>query len=317
MTNPGMIEHSNVPAVQQQSTSSVSPMGMPQPIDTRALRNYLKLINNEEAFELQQQLASVYDKACAALIGENDVQVEGQRSFKKKTAWKKLARYFGISTQVVRQDERYINDAATGDSVFVASCTVRASAPWGQIAESVGACATDEETGRRKITIADAIATAETRASNRAISNLIAMGEVSAEELSKTATNEVQQQSVRELTIDEAMAYPFPWKQPKKYAGKPLGELSTQMLTTVKEAVEKEIGEKGETPKRAELLRAVVMNLEARANDTGSETGDAAAGTQQREPGDESDVPERDESGAPVPAGSGSAALDRERERVD
>src|SRR6185312_6884196 len=68
---------------------------------------------------------------------------------------------------------------------FLALVTVRAIGPWGQSAEAVGACATDEATGRRTITIADAIATAETRATNRATSNLIAMGEVSAEEMSK------------------------------------------------------------------------------------------------------------------------------------
>jgi hypothetical protein len=66
---------------------------------------------------------------------------------------------------------------------FVATVTARAVAPWGQRYEEVGACSTGEAVGRRVITVADAIATASTRASNRAISNLIAMGEVSAEEI--------------------------------------------------------------------------------------------------------------------------------------
>jgi hypothetical protein len=131
------------------------------------------------ALAAQHALAAAYDAACASLIGPNDVQVEQGRSFKKKSAWRKLARHFRISTEVVKVSREYVGDT------FVAEVTVRALGPWGQYAESLGACATDEAVGRRVITIADAIATAETRATNRAVSNLIAMGEVSAEEMQK------------------------------------------------------------------------------------------------------------------------------------
>lgn len=283
MSHPATIEQQLPATTSQQS----APSSMPQPVDTKALRNYLKLIDNAEAFELQQQLAVVYDKACAALIGENDVQKEGARTFKKKTAWKKLARYFGISTQVVTQSERYLLDASTGESVFVASCTVRAAAPWGQLAESVGACATDEESGRRTITIADAIATAETRASNRAISNLIAMGEVSAEELSSDARKAVQEETARNLTLDDARAMLFPWTKPEKYKGKTLADLSHQMLTTMLAAVEKDIAEKGETVRRVEMVQAcklVIADMLAHPdvypNAKLPQAGDAAANPQ-------------------------------------
>lgn len=127
--------------------------------------------------DTQRKMAAAYDAACAALIGPNDVQQESGRSFKKKSAWRKLARHFGISTSVATVERAYLGDT------FIATVTVRATAPWGQHSDAVGACATDEATGRRVITLADAIATAETRATNRAVSNLIAMGEVSAEEI--------------------------------------------------------------------------------------------------------------------------------------
>jgi hypothetical protein len=143
-----------------------------------ALSDYLATIATDRALAEQQQLAHAYDVACASLIGPNDVQVEGSRSFKKKSAWRKLARYFGISTSIVKVEREW---TAGGD--FLATVTVRAAAPWGQSAEAVGACGTDEATGRRTISTADAIATAETRATNRAVSNLVAMGEVSAEEI--------------------------------------------------------------------------------------------------------------------------------------
>lgn len=146
---------------------------------------YLDGVTSAEAFKVQQALAAAYDHAVAALIGPNDVQVEGNRSFKKKSAWRKLARHFQISTSVVAVERGW--ELGSDEPDYVAVVTVRATAPWGQAAEAVGACATSEATGRRVITVADALATAETRATNRAVSNLIAMGEVSAEEMSKAA----------------------------------------------------------------------------------------------------------------------------------
>ncbi len=145
------------------------------------MASYLARLSGIAAIQEQRQLAAAYDAACSALIGPNDVQVEGGRSFKKKSAWRKLARHFGISTSVVSVQKDSIGESG----FFLATVTVRAAAPWGQFAEAVGACGTDEATGRRVITTADAIATAETRATNRAVSNLVAMGEVSAEEMSK------------------------------------------------------------------------------------------------------------------------------------
>jgi hypothetical protein len=149
---------------------------VPAQLDMKA---FLQHLSTDEGIKEQQQLSAAYDRACHALIGPNDIQVEGDREFKKKSAWRKLQRHFTISTAVVSTQEKWIED------VFVAIVAVRAMAPWGQYSEAVGACATDEEKGQRVITIADAIATAETRATNRAISNLIAMGEVSAEEIQK------------------------------------------------------------------------------------------------------------------------------------
>lgn len=148
-------------------------------VEQFSMPDYLTSISAPAAFQHQQKLAQAYDAACASLIGPNDVQKDGGRTFKKKSAWRKLARHFGISTSVEHVEKEMVGES------FCATVTVKALAPWGQSAEAVGACAGDEATGRRTITIADAIATAETRATNRAVSNLIAMGEVSAEEMSK------------------------------------------------------------------------------------------------------------------------------------
>src|SRR5690606_41683942 len=55
-----------------------------------------------EALEQQQKLMDLYDRACRALVGPNDVQREGDREFKKKSAWRKRGRLFGVSTEIVK-----------------------------------------------------------------------------------------------------------------------------------------------------------------------------------------------------------------------
>lgn len=155
-----------------------------------SMEQYLAGVTSPRSFEQQQQLAAAYDAACRALIGPNDVQVEGKREFKKKSAWRKLARHFGISVEADVNDAR-IQATPSGDG-FLAIASATAIAPWGQRVTEVGACSSDEAVGRRVITIADAIATAMTRATSRAVSNLIAMGEVSADEVRKGHGGEVE-----------------------------------------------------------------------------------------------------------------------------
>lgn len=186
-----------------------------------AMADYLADLKSSTHVAQQKALAAAYDAACNAIIGPNDEQKEGGRTFKKKSAWRKLARYFRISTEIVGVDRQSM------DGIFLATVRVRATAPWGQYAESVGACGTDEASGRRTISTADAIATAETRATNRAISNLIAMGEVSAEERRETTDSN-----------QPAAAKKMPFGQHK---GTPLGELDTDVLqNTIKWCREKD-----------------------------------------------------------------------------
>lgn len=159
--------------------------------DVFSMEQYLSSVASEVAFKQQQALAAAYDLACKALIGPNDVQKEGTREFKKKSAWRKLQRHFHIRTRVVsREFVDVVAKRSDREATYTtALVTVEARAPWGQTAEAIGACGYDEETGKRSITLADMVATAETRATNRAVSNLIAMGEVSAEEIGGRRTS--------------------------------------------------------------------------------------------------------------------------------
>lgn len=141
---------------------------------------YLAAVANDGAIEAQQQLVIAYDRAVRALVGPNDVQRDGGREFKKKSAWRKLARYFGISTTIVREETH-----TDTEGHIVSTVIVRATAPWGQHAEAIAKCSTREKRFGKDRSKADhdCPATAQTRASNRAVSDLIAAGEVSAEEM--------------------------------------------------------------------------------------------------------------------------------------
>jgi hypothetical protein len=192
-------------AVVDQSTGEAMALVPLDGADRFSMQQYLEGITSDDALAAQKSLASAYDRAVDALVGPNDVQEEGKRKFKKKSAWRKLQRHFRISTEVVSSDFREVSIVgslhAPDRLITVVLVRVRAIAPWGQSAEAIGGCGMDEETpdtegtyedsGKKytrkgkSLSLADMAATAETRATNRAVSNLIASGEVSAEEIGR------------------------------------------------------------------------------------------------------------------------------------
>jgi hypothetical protein len=108
-------------------------------------------------------------------------QIQG-KAFIKKSGWRKIAAAFGISDEVIREERREgVPDKPALSPYFVWEVTARAIAPNGRYAEAVGSCASSE---RRFAHVEhDVRATAHTRAKNRAVSDLVGGGEVSAEEM--------------------------------------------------------------------------------------------------------------------------------------
>jgi hypothetical protein len=149
----------------------------PKPFD---MGHYLDGVANDRSIQAQQQLVVAYDRAVRALVGPNDVQKDGGKEFKKKSAWRKLARYFNISTEIVREDTQRDEEGH-----IVSTVIMRGIAPWGQHVEAIAKCSTREPRFARNRSKADhdCPATAQTRAANRVIADLIAAGEVSAEEM--------------------------------------------------------------------------------------------------------------------------------------
>lgn len=139
-----------------------------------------------------------YEELKSAIVRETDKQIfyrkvrKGDKwlsepqVFLKKSFWRRLATYFGLSLELVREEK--IVDAQT--AVIGYRVMYRAVAPNGRSMESDGMCVADEKSGELK-TEHTTRATAHTRAKNRAISDLVGGGEVSAEELEGSASRQI------------------------------------------------------------------------------------------------------------------------------
>ena len=147
-----------------------------------------------------------YQKLCQALLTDEDYQGIQNKRFKKKSAWRKLGNVFGIS--VVPTDKTLLradpNDPTT--PVVFAEFTVQATAPNGRTMGGWGACSIHEDRNFSKPDH-DIPATAMTRAVNRAISDLVGAGEVSAEEVESDAGQAFDRSAAR-VVAGGALATP-------------------------------------------------------------------------------------------------------------
>lgn len=121
------------------------------------------------AFKAYQDLAE-------KIMTKDDVQQIGDKEFKKKSFWRKCQRFFNLSLELVKEWKE-----EKADKSYTYFVIYRATAPNGAFMDGDGAC-TNNEKGRLR-TEHDTRSTAHTRAKNRAISDLVAFGEVSAEEV--------------------------------------------------------------------------------------------------------------------------------------
>lgn len=167
------------------------------------------LVRPAGTVEQIEQAFHDYQSLCARLLDASDFQRIGTKDFRKKSAWRKLAVAFGVSCEIVSRT--YDRDDA--GRILRAEVVMRAVAPNGRSMEGIGICdvrekCCDPATCKTPTTWADSgkfrhahcdagcpgtvhfssaehdiPATAMTRATNRACSDLFGMGEVSAEEI--------------------------------------------------------------------------------------------------------------------------------------
>jgi len=133
--------------------------------------------------EEAKKTMELYQNTLDALVDERDWQKVGTEKFLKKSGVRKLAVAFNLSEEIIDlKEERDVEGR-----IITAFASVRITAPNGRTTVGTGTCSIyDKKTGRDGFTHAehDVRATAITRATNRAILNMVGMGKVSAEEVS-------------------------------------------------------------------------------------------------------------------------------------
>ena len=132
----------------------------------------LPVLSPEQAATAMQ----TYQKMCEALLDKGDFQYIQGKKFKKKSAARKLAKAYGISTEVTRDEMVEFPDGTLAWAI-----TIVASTPDGRQETADGMV--EKTDGLPHNVWHNVRATALTRAKNRAIFDLVGMGEVSAEEM--------------------------------------------------------------------------------------------------------------------------------------
>jgi len=111
------------------------------------------------------------------VLQKDDVIVIAGKKYIKRSGWRKIALAFNISTEIVSVDRDYVSN------LKICHVKARATATNGRVSEEIASCDSSEFDSKVKFSIHNLETKAATRAINRAISNLVGGGEVSAEEI--------------------------------------------------------------------------------------------------------------------------------------
>jgi hypothetical protein len=136
------------------------------------LRPVKPLVTPEQAAEEWAR----FEALKAKLLTEDDYQTIAGKKYIKRSGFRKIAVYFGLSDRIIDQ-ERIERE----DESFLWRIVVEVEAPNGRISIGVGACDSRERNFAHLEH--DVYAIAHTRAKSRAISDMVAGGAVSAEEM--------------------------------------------------------------------------------------------------------------------------------------
>lgn len=176
-----------VPETVQESTKDTTAVAM-VPFEAQGGQIVRPVVSPEEAVANWRAFQELKKK----LLDGSDYQViyiterrgggfvKTKKPFVKKSGWRKLATVFNLSDEIVKEDRKEYN-IGTANYYFVYEITAKALALNGRYAIGVGSCASNERQFAHLEH--DVRSTAATRAKNRAISDLIGGGEVSAEEV--------------------------------------------------------------------------------------------------------------------------------------
>jgi len=141
---------------------------------------------------------AAYEALKGTLLTRDDYQVIAGKQYIKRSGFRKIAVFFGLSDRILEQER-----VDWEDKSFTWRFVVEARAPNGRTSVGVGICNSAE----RKFAHLDhdVYATAHTRAKSRAISDMVAGGAVSAEEMEAQEDKPAPAQQPRELSISDAL----------------------------------------------------------------------------------------------------------------
>jgi len=139
---------------------------------------------------------AVFEDLKKQLLVDDDYQKISGKLFIKRSGFRKIAVFFGISDSILKEEK-----VDRADGSFVWRIVVEAIAPNGRTSVGVGACDSKERANWAHKEH-DCYSTAHTRAKSRAISDMIAGGIVSAEEV------EASSQEPREIQSSERTSNP-------------------------------------------------------------------------------------------------------------
>jgi len=123
---------------------------------------------------------ALFEELKDRLLVDDDYQAIAGKRYIKRSGFRKIAVYFGLSDRLLKEERKDRDDKS-----FTWHIVVEAYAPNGRTSVGVGVCDSKERSFAH--VEHDVYATAHTRAKSRAISDMVAGGAVSAEEVEATA----------------------------------------------------------------------------------------------------------------------------------
>jgi hypothetical protein len=145
--------------------------------------------------EQAAQAWNVFLELKKKLLSSSDYQRIGDTKFIRKSGFRKLSVVFNLSDEIVEQEK-----VEREDGSFYWRIVTKAIAPNGRTSTGVGICDSKERNFAHLEH--DVYSTAHTRAKNRAISDMVAGGVVSAEEMSNATpprTKKTKTESLKNL----------------------------------------------------------------------------------------------------------------------
>jgi len=136
------------------------------------------------------------------LNADDSVVIQG-KPYIKRSGWQKIAMALGISTEIVSIKREQIGD------VWIVEVIARAKTPLGRVSENVAVCDSIEfRKGALQDTLHNIESKATTRAIDRAISNLVGGGQVTAEEILQGPEVEIREAQDTKETHKESPKEP-------------------------------------------------------------------------------------------------------------